>query len=162
MCSLDNACLGAFTPCHQMGHERCDPPSYTFLPSSCHLGSSQKGAAYHGDSAALWQRKAAALLLRCVWEAAEYSIDATWACHAGDAVTDGTMLLWKGFVSLILGAYFEKRMAWYPVVRPTPSMLWGAQSAGTRNVGSDLPCKTHLWPMHAGPTADGGVSHDRY
>ncbi len=40
------------------------------------------------------------------------------ACHAGDAVTDGTMYLWKGFVSLILGAYFEKRMAWYPVVRP--------------------------------------------
>ncbi len=40
------------------------------------------------------------------------------ACHAGNAVTDGTMYLWKGFVSLILGAYFEKRMAWYPVVRP--------------------------------------------
>ena len=38
------------------------------------------------------------------------------ACHAGDPVTDGTMLSWKGFVSLILGAYFEKRMAWYPVV----------------------------------------------
>lgn len=32
-------------------------------------------------------------------------------------MTDSTMLLWKGFVSLILGAYFEKRMAWYPVVR---------------------------------------------
>lgn len=39
-------------------------------------------------------------------------------CNTGDAVTDGTMYLWKGFVSLILGAYFEKRMAWYPVVRP--------------------------------------------
>ena len=39
------------------------------------------------------------------------------ACHAGNPVTDGTMLSWKGFVSLILGAYFEKRMAWYPVVR---------------------------------------------
>ena len=38
------------------------------------------------------------------------------SCHAGDPVTDGTMLSWKGFVSLILGAYFEKRMAWYPVV----------------------------------------------
>ena len=40
------------------------------------------------------------------------------ACAAGDAVTDGTMLLWKGFVSLIASAYFENRMAWYPVVRP--------------------------------------------
>jgi hypothetical protein len=27
------------------------------------------------------------------------------------------MTLWKGFVSLILGAYFEKRMAWFPVDR---------------------------------------------
>ncbi|CAK0735851.1 hypothetical protein CVIRNUC_000650 [Coccomyxa viridis] len=39
-----------------------------------------------------------------------------WATK-GDPVTDGTMLSWKGFVSLILGAYFEKRMAWYPVDR---------------------------------------------
>ncbi|CAL5225303.1 g8104 [Coccomyxa viridis] len=39
-----------------------------------------------------------------------------WATK-GNAVTDGTMNLWKGFVSLILGAYFEKRMAWYPVDR---------------------------------------------
>ena len=47
------------------------------------------------------------------------------ARHAGDAVTDGTMYLWKGFVSLILGAYFEKRMAWYPVVRPL-LLIWHA------------------------------------
>ena len=27
------------------------------------------------------------------------------------------MTLWQGFVSLILAAYFEKRMAWFPVDR---------------------------------------------
>ena len=32
-------------------------------------------------------------------------------------MTDATLKLWKGFVSLILIAYFEKRMAWFPVDR---------------------------------------------
>lgn len=35
----------------------------------------------------------------------------------GNPVTDATLELWRGFVSLILSAYFEKRMAWYPVDR---------------------------------------------
>lgn len=36
---------------------------------------------------------------------------------SGVPVSDATLNLWRGFVSLILSAYFEKRMAWYPVDR---------------------------------------------
>ncbi|KAK9916974.1 hypothetical protein WJX75_009376 [Coccomyxa subellipsoidea] len=39
-----------------------------------------------------------------------------WATK-GVPVSDATLNLWRGFVSLILSAYFEKRMAWYPVDR---------------------------------------------
>lgn len=41
----------------------------------------------------------------------------TVSCDAGVPVTDATLNLWRGFVSLILTAYFERRMAWYPVDR---------------------------------------------
>ena len=39
------------------------------------------------------------------------------AFPSGVPVSDATLNLWRGFVSLILSAYFEKRMAWYPVDR---------------------------------------------
>ena len=32
-------------------------------------------------------------------------------------MSEATLKLWRGFVSLILSAYFEKRMAWFPVDR---------------------------------------------
>lgn len=33
------------------------------------------------------------------------------------AVTEPTLALWRGFVTLICTAWFEKRMAWYPLDR---------------------------------------------
>ncbi|GMH33722.1 hypothetical protein BSKO_01556 [Bryopsis sp. KO-2023] len=38
-----------------------------------------------------------------------------WA--VGEAVSEVTLREWKGFVSLIVDAYFNKRMSWYPVDR---------------------------------------------
>ena len=57
---------------------------------------------------------------------------ASCCLHAGDPVSEATMNLWKGFFSLILGAYFEKRMAWFPVDRlqMEVSAMTGARCKG--------------------------------
>lgn len=38
-----------------------------------------------------------------------------WA--SGSAVTEETLQTWRGFVSMIVNGYFDKRMAWFPLDR---------------------------------------------
>ena len=52
------------------------------------------------------------------------------------------MNLWKGFVSLILAAYFEKRMAWFPVDR-----LQMEVSAMTGAAQFCWHCRSQLTPL---------------
>lgn len=48
----------------------------------------------------------------------------------GSAVSEETLAIWKGFVSLIVNAYFEQRMSWYPIDRLQTEMSLSTGSFG--------------------------------
>lgn len=52
-----------------------------------------------------------------VWVTLMLSPKTVQRWSAGKAVSEETFQLWFGFVSMIVDAYFNKRMAWYPIER---------------------------------------------